>query len=249
MTRGTWPALLLIAVGISTALAADQAQRSGLDFTTPGIRQMQQDDFANPGMLWVTQGQALWNEAQGAAGKSCAACHGAIGSMAGISFPKRGKDGMAVNLEAQIEQCRVERMQAPPLGFESERLLGLTAAIRHAMRGKPAPVAEDRAAIDAGARYYAEKRGRLDLACADCHERLVGKHLRDEVISQGQANGFPAYRLRWQGLGSLHRRFQVCNQAVGAEVSPLGSPEYIAVEWYLAWRGRNLPVETPGVRQ
>ena len=37
---------------------------------------MQDDDTANPGMLWVLDGEALWNRKAGAAGKSCADCHG-----------------------------------------------------------------------------------------------------------------------------------------------------------------------------
>lgn len=108
---------------------------------------------------------------------------------------------------------------------------------------------EDRAAIAEGEAYYRQRRGRLDLSCADCHEKFAGKRLRDETISQGQSNGFPAYRVRWRSVGSLHRRFQVCNQAIGAESAALGGQDYVALEWYLAWRGRALPVETPAVRQ
>jgi len=50
---------------------------------------MQADDFANPGMLWVVEGQTLWNQVDGAAGKSCASCHGDIASLKGIQYPKR----------------------------------------------------------------------------------------------------------------------------------------------------------------
>lgn len=211
---------------------------------------MQQDDFANPGMLWVSLGQALWQETQGRGGKSCASCHGEIASIAKVPYPRRDRDGKSlINLEGRIERCRVEQMGAAPLGYESKGLLALTAAIRHFMRGAPAPVIEDRAAIEEGETYYRQRRGRLDLSCADCHEKFAGKKLRDETISQGHSNGFPAYRVRWRSVGSLHRRFQTCNQAVGAETSALDAEDYIALEWYLAWRGRALPVETPAVRQ
>jgi sulfur-oxidizing protein SoxA len=33
-----------------------------------------------------------------------------------------------------------------------------------------------------------------------------------------------------------------------AEPFGAGSPEYIALELYLAWRGNGLPIETPAVR-
>jgi sulfur-oxidizing protein SoxA len=34
-----------------------------------------------------------------------------------------------------------------------------------------------------------------------------------------------------------------------AEPYELGSPEFVALELYLAWRGKGLPVETPAVRR
>lgn len=227
------------------------APQSGLAFATPGVRAMQADDFQNPGMLWVAEGEALWDKAEGLAGRSCASCHGRIETMAGIAYPRRDPRDpeKLMNLETRIEQCRVDHMSAPALGYESRELLALTAAIRHQAQGKPAPVVEDQDAIAEGERLFRRRQGALDLACAQCHAERAGKQIRDETISQGQSNGFPAYRLRWQSLGSLHRRFQVCNNAVAAEPLPLGSREYIALEWYLAWRGRSLAVETPAVRQ
>jgi sulfur-oxidizing protein SoxA len=241
---------MLAAIAAPRAADPPVPARSGLDYATPGLREMQTDDAANPGMLWVASGRAMWNEQQGQAGKSCANCHGEIATVAGAAYPRRDRDGIAlINLEGRIERCRVEQMQAPPLGYDSEGLLALTAAVRNAVRGKVAPVIDDRDAIAGGEAYYRQPRGRLDLSCADCHDKFVGRRLRDETISQGQSNGFPAYRVRWRSLGSLHRRFQVCNQAVGAESSVPGAQDYIALEWYLAWRGRTLPVESPAVRQ
>jgi sulfur-oxidizing protein SoxA len=244
-----WPLLILLSVG--AVLAADQAPRSGLEFATPGVRAMQADDFANPGMLWVAEGEALWDKPGGMGGTSCQSCHAGIASMAGISYPRRDPrdPDRLMNLETRIEKCRVDNMGAPAHGYESRELLALTAAIRHQARGRPPAVVEDAAAVADGELYYRTRRGQFDLSCVQCHVERAGKQLRDETISQGQGNGFPAYRLRWQGLGSLHRRFQACDNAVGAEPSALGSQEYIALEWYLAWRGRSLPVETPAVRQ
>ncbi len=251
MTQGLAPALLALALAASAALAEEQKVRSGLDFATPGLRQMQEDDVANPGMLWVAEGEQSWTEAAGSAGKSCADCHGAIGAMAKAGFPRRDPrdPGKLINLELQVERCRTERMGAPPLGYESQALLALTTAIRHQARGRLAVVAYDAEAIAEGEREYRRRRGQLDLACSQCHVERAGKRLRDETLSQGQSNGFPAYRVRWQSVGSLHRRFQACNNAVGAEPSELGAQDYIQLEWYLAWRGRDLPVETPAVRQ
>ena len=73
--------------------------------------------------------------------------------------------------------------------------------------------------------------------------------LRGDLISQGQPNGFPAYRLEWQGLGSLHRRLQVCESGVRAKTQELGSDAYLALELYLVWRSQRLPLESPAVRR
>lgn len=56
--------------------AKPQPLKSGLEFTGAEVRELQHDDFANPGMLWVTRGESLWQEPAGRDGKSCAGCHG-----------------------------------------------------------------------------------------------------------------------------------------------------------------------------
>jgi sulfur-oxidizing protein SoxA len=68
------------------------------------------------------------------------------------------------------------------------------------------------------------------------------------VLSQGQSNGFPTYRLKWQKLGSLHRRFRGCNKQVRAKPYGYGSDEYVNLELFVASRGNGLPVETPAIR-
>jgi L-cysteine S-thiosulfotransferase len=103
--------------------------------------------------------------------------------------------------------------------------------------------------FEKGKAFYYERRGLNDLACSHCHMDGEGHHLRSELLSQGQANGFPTYRLKWQKLGSLHRRLQGCNEEIRAEPFPLGSDEYTNLELYLAWRANGLPVETPSVRK
>ena len=59
---------------------------SGYDFMSRGTQAMQDDDSANPAMLSVLDGEALWNAADGATSKSCADCHGdARLSMKGVA--------------------------------------------------------------------------------------------------------------------------------------------------------------------
>jgi sulfur-oxidizing protein SoxA len=238
-----------------TRVIAPSQLRSGKDFVSPETRAQQEDLAVNPGMLWVEQGEKLWREGAGAEGKSCASCHGEASTLAGVAarYPAYdAKTQRLLNLEARIQLCRSERQKAAPLAYESQPLLSLTALVAHQSRGLPMRVVVDGPAwpfFEAGRTLYYEQQGQLDLSCAQCHEQSWGKRLRAEKISQGHPNGFPAYRLEWQTLGSLHRRLRACYQGVRAEPPVGGSPELVNLELYLAWRAQSLPIETPAVRR
>ena len=229
--------------------------RSGSSFLTPETRRQQEDLSVNPGMLWVEKGAALWAKAEGKAGKSCADCHGEPARLAGVAARYPAHDaglGRMVNLETRIQDCRERRQEAAPLAYESDDLLALTALVAHQSRGRPTQARIDgpaRAAFEQGRALYYLRQGQLDLSCAQCHEQNWGRRLRAETISQGHPNGYPIYRLEWQGLGSLHRRFRSCFQGVRAEPPAPGSAEAIALELFLAWRAESLPIETPAIRR
>ena len=143
-------------------------------------------------------------------------------------------------------------MKATPYKYESKELLGMTAFVKLQSRGMPINVKIDGPTapfFEKGKAFYNQRRGQLDLACANCHVDNAGKMIRAELLTQGQSNGFPLYRLKWQGFGSVHRRFSGCNDEIRAAPYPLGSDEYLALELYVAWRGQGLPVETPAVRK
>ena len=102
--------------------------------------------------------------------------------------------------------------------------------------------------FEKGKKFYFQRRGQLDMACAHCHVDNAGGIIRANILTQGQSNGFPVYRLKWQKPGSIHRRFRGCNKQVRAKPYGYGSDEYVNLELYLAWRGRGLQVETPAIR-
>ena len=96
---------------------------------------------------------------------------------------------------------------------------------------------------------FYRRMGQMNLSCAQCHQDNWGKKLGPETISQGHGVAYPIYRLEWQTMGSLHRRFRSCLAGVRAEPLPLAAPEFLDLELYLAWRASGLPLETPGVRR
>ena len=241
---------------VAQQAARPQPLKSGIEFAGAEVRALQHDDFANPGMLWVARGEKLWREPAGAESQSCASCHGdAKTSMAGVATRYPLLDPGAtrlVNLEGRIMECREQRQHALPLKYESEELLALTAYVRHQSRGMPVKVVIDgqsRRHFEAGRDLYYRRMGQMNLSCAQCHQQNWGKKLGPEIISQGHGNAYPIYRLEWQTVGSLHRRFRSCLSGVRAEMLPQGAPEYLDLELYLAWRSGELPIETPGVRR
>ncbi|QGZ33308.1 sulfur oxidation c-type cytochrome SoxA [Stappia indica] len=229
---------------------------SGFEFRTKETQDLELDDFNNPGFLMVEQGEALWSTVEGSAGKSCESCHGdASESMKGVraSMPKWNEAaGKPMAMEQYVNACRTERMGADAWKWESDQMLGMTAYVGLQSRGMP--VALDLKAgdmqswWDKGKEIYYTRSGQLDLACASCHESNYGNYIRADHLSQGQSNGFPTYRLKWQKMGSLHRRLKGCMADVRAEPYDVGSDEFVALETYLAWRGTGLSVETPAVR-
>lgn len=241
----------------------DAAEKSGISeavsgywFRTAQTRALQDDDFENPAFIWLEQGEELWTVAEGTENKSCASCHNdADESMKGVgaSYPKFNKEsGKLINLEQQINRCRTESMGADAWKWESDELLGMTIYVRHQSRGMPVNVSIDGEAapfFEAGKEFYYERRGQLDMSCASCHVDYYGQYIRADLLSQGQSNGFPTYRLKWQKVGSLHRRFRGCNKQVRSEPFKAGSDEYVNLELFLAYKGNGLPVETPAVRQ
>lgn len=232
---------------------------SGSAFQSAETRQREADEFSNPAFLWVEEGRRIWGAPAGAVGRSCASCHGPPeGRMSGVAtrYPRVEARGAAtphlVNLEGQINICRTERQQALPLAYESKELLALTTLVASQSRGMPRGVEVGGAAapfFEAGRTFWQTRQGQLDLACTQCHDQLAGRRLRGDRISQGQSDGWPAYRLEWQGLGSLHRRLRACSLGVRAEVLDFGASKYLALELYLAWRGEGLPLSAPGLRR
>jgi sulfur-oxidizing protein SoxA len=249
----------IFAVLIATVLPASAAEipladrQSGYEFMARENRAMQDDDSANPGMLWVLDGEALWSNKSGA-GKSCADCHGAApASMRGVAARYPAYDlqrARPITLEQRINICRTDQQKATTLPFESKELLAITAYVTHQSRGMPVQVTSEQVGpfIDAGRDLFQRRQGQLNLSCAQCHDDNWGKRLAGNLVPQAHPTGYPLYRLEWQSLGSLQRRLRSCLSGMRAEPYPFGAPEYVDLELYLMWRARGLPIETPAVR-
>ena len=215
------------------------AQRSGYDDASPETRAMQDDDSANPGFLWVRQGEELW--------VPCASCHGLPASLRGVAARYPAWDA-ALGRPITLAQ-RIARHQG--VSLPDDAVLALSALIGLQSRGMPVAVQTDGPMapfVAEGARLFHQRQGQLNLSCSHCHDDRAGQRLGGSVIPEGHANGYPQYRLEWQSLGSFGRRLRSCMVGVRAEPYPSGSVQAVSIELYLAQRAHGLKVETPSVR-
>jgi sulfur-oxidizing protein SoxA len=253
LARRCLPAILCLVAAQALAQNIDK-RRSGFEDMSPQSQALQKDDTANPGMLWVLDGEALWTAKAGRTDKSCADCHqDAAASMKGVAarYPAfNAARRRPVDLEQRINICRTERQKAPALAHESKELLELSAYVGLQSRGAPVSVSIDRVIefVETGRILFHQRQGQLNLSCSQCHDDNWGKVLAGNQVPQGHPNGYPLYRLEWQSLGSLQRRLRNCLTGMRAEPYEYGSPENIALELYLMWRARGMKMETPAVR-
>jgi sulfur-oxidizing protein SoxA len=232
-------AFLLLVLALPAA--ADE-RRSGYEDMRAETRAMQDDDLANPGMLAVMEGEALWQS------YGCAKCHAAMKGVA-ARYPAMDARKGLLNLEQRINVCRTERQQAAALPYESRELLALSAYVGNQSRGLAiAPDEATRTAADEGRKSFYRRQGQVNLACANCHEQNAGKRLAGSVIPQAHPTGYPLYRLEWQAIGSLQRRLRNCLTGIRAEVPAYGASELVELELFLMWRARGMKLEVPAVR-
>lgn len=253
-----WGGFVALALSFGAALAAEipeAERRSGFDFMSRETQEMQRDDAANPGMLWVLEGENLWAREPPGAGPSCAGCHGpAPQSMRGVAARYPAFDASTngpMDLQGRINMCRQDRQGLAPLAWESRELLALTAYVAHQSRGLPISSGDDERLAPhrrRGQELYTQRQGQLNFSCAQCHDDNWGKRLAGAVIPQAHPTGYPQYRLEWQGLGSLQRRLRNCMVGVRAEPYAFGAREFVELELYLMSRAKGLIFESPAIR-
>jgi len=245
--------LAVLALGQATAAAAETL--SGYAYLTPEMQELQDDEFGNPGLLTVDQGRILFATAA-AGGKSCSSCHGDDGSDLDSKRIARypvfdARNNRPLTLRGQVLQCWTERLGNTQLAYADERALQLETFVRHLARGETVAVGIDanlQPYYDAGEKLYRTRWGQVDIACHQCHDYHAGGTFRGQVMTQGQSNGFPAYRFTTGQTVGLQERITECLKSLRAEPYPPGSAEYLSLEVYMSARSNGLKIETPAIR-
>lgn len=189
-------------------------------------------------------------------GKTYASCfaHGGIGIRQHYPYFD-SKTDQVVTLELAINDCRVKNHEKR-LPWEKGDLADISAYMASTSDGKKMDikVPNDPRALawyEEGKRFFYMKRGQLNMSCADCHVYNAGKRIRADTLSPalGHATHFPVYRLKWQNLGTIDRRYGGCNKQVRAKPFPAQSKEYRALEYFESYMSNGIAVNGPALRK
>jgi sulfur-oxidizing protein SoxA len=163
--------------------------------------------------------------------------------------------GDIVTLEGAINKCRTDNGEKK-LKWKKGAITEIGAYLAYLSRGHKinVKVPNDAKAIaiyNRGKKHFWAKRGQLNMSCADCHYYYSGSKIRADILSPayGQPSGFPVYRNKWAGMGTLHRRYGGCNKQVRAKPFKAQSQEYRALEYFHTYMSNGLVLNGPGVRK
>lgn len=255
MTTLSATLILPIAATLCIPFAQAAEPKSGYHWLSDETKEMQDDEFANPGYFTVDNGRKLFNAA-GRNGKSCASCHGSDGKRLDTEsiamFPKFDEQTQKpISLQGRIHACSREHLGNAPMKYDSKNAIALETFVRNLAQGERVNVKTDGPIapfVLKGKAYFEARRGQMDMACAHCHVNYVGMRLRAQSLSQGQLNGFPVFRLANQRVNGAHARFRQCENRLRGSYQKAGADDYVNLELYLMSRGNGLKIETPGVR-
>ena len=191
------------------------------------------------------KGEALFNKPF-ANGKTYASCfeNGGIGIRQNYPYFDT-KSGKVKTLELEINECRKANGEKP-LKWKKGPIADISAYMAYTSRGNKFNITipdgpRALAAYNKGKEFFYAKRGRLNISCADCHQYYSGNKVRADLLSPalGQLTHFLAYRSKWGGLGTTHRRYGGCNAHVRAKPFKALSTEHwniFILIWVMAWQ-------------
>jgi L-cysteine S-thiosulfotransferase len=160
-----------------------------------------------------------------------------------------------VTLELAINECRIHNNEQP-LPYKKGDIAKISAYMASTSEGSATNVSipdtkEALSAYQAGKQFFYTKHGQLNFSCANCHVQYAGRKARSETLSTalGQTTHFPVYRLKWEALGTLHRRFDSCLINIRATPLEAQSETYKNLEYFLSYMSNGLPINGPASRK
>ena len=260
---------------IHTLTTFTQVPVANKDETSPealaasGLAQLQSANVMNPIGLWIDEGKRKWE-------KDCSSCHTLEKVVKAVpNFPKLDALQKLINLEDQISICRQRVAATATVNANANSIATTTAStqtfynddnptlelstfLNDAARQLPINIAPPtnpshatiwRQNLSNGEKLFKTRLGQMNLSCQQCHDGKVGASMRAQKITPGHPTGFPAYRISWQGLGSIERRIRACYSGVQAQVPAQQDIRLRQLELYLKTRAQGMQLEGPSTRQ
>ena len=214
------------------------------------------DPIENPAMWSVDKAQELWKQA-GAAGKSCQSCHASANAEFktwAASMPKwEPRLEKVLGVEEFVTRHAKATTGADWL-MESDENRAMSVYLHYLANGTPIRVdttsPEAKAAIERGKELSARKVGQLNMACTDCHGKVVNHWIRGQWLGEpkGQYDHFPTWRTSVLAIWDIRQRFQWCQVNIRGNELPPDAKEYGDLELYLAAQNEGQKLSVPGIR-
>jgi len=218
-----------------------------------------------PFELGLDRGKTLW-EKPFRNGKSFASCFRNGGKNIAQGYPYWDKATKRVRtVEMDLIDCA--RRNGAELKFTSVdlardqttrvQLAELSAYFYSMSRGKPIKPDIDFTdpnalkAFEDGKKFWWARRGQWNFACASCHIDMSGKNLGgNQPLSAalGHTTAWPAQRLEWARIDTLHQRYSTCLEQMRAKAPKHGSEVFNHLELYEKYMSSGLPLGAPAMR-
>jgi sulfur-oxidizing protein SoxA len=275
--RTAYPTLLLWLIALPSQATPLEDQQKFREHYRRLFPQLQLSDYANgvyaidpvareswlaieefpPYEEAIEQGKILFEKPFPKTGGSYADCFPSDGIGIAHRYPRwDGNKGEVATLAQALNDCR-ESNHEQPLDPEKGEIAQLHAYMAFTSRGQAIEITipeEDPralAAYEQGKDFYYRRQGQLNFACATCHIQNAGKRIRSEMLgaSLGHTANWPAYRLKWGEMGTLHRRFRECLSQIRAEAPAAQSPILRNLEYFLSYMSNGIPISGPSTRK
>ncbi len=106
-------------------------------------------------------------------------------------------------------------------------------------------------AYEAGKKFWWGRRGQLNFSCSNCHVDLAGKNFgggQPLSAGLGHTTAWPAQRLDWNRIETIHFRYMTCNSQVRAKPLKHGADAYTNLQLYETYMSSGLPLTAPAMR-
>jgi sulfur-oxidizing protein SoxA len=267
---------LAAAIAAVAATASVRAQDTDTEKGIEKFRQMlKADPWANPGLLDVDRGEALWTTPRGPKNVSLEKCD--LGKGPGVvegafaELPRYFADaGRVMDAETRILWCMTELQgfnkadlikNPHPGGGQPVHDLGAIATfvanksqgMKYAAKSE-AP--QEKETIAMGDALFHRRQGPFDFSCATCHAD-AGKRIRLQDLPQlanpeearKVVGDWPAYRVSSTHVMTMQHRLVDCFWQMRLPRIELGSEASVALIAFLTSQAKGGTVNAPGLKR